>query len=115
MTSPHGEGRPAGNGAASKSNTTSRVPACPDIPSYPNHVFAVGLCGCERPGWHERGCLWGLDPEHRVQLAAALALDPFRAPQVDPDAECRLLARVHADVDYARRVAAWITSAGAAA
>lgn len=77
-------------------------------------VTGNGLCGCQDPRRHEDECLWRLGPQRRVLVAAATVVDPFRAPQVDPDAECVLLARIHLDVDFARRVSAWISGRVAA-
>jgi hypothetical protein len=74
-----------------------------------------GTCGCLHPRHHEEGCRWRLDPDHRVQLAAATILDPFPAPRLAPDHECEVLGRIHTEPGYAARVAAWISSGRAGA
>lgn len=74
-------------------------------PRRPARVPAA-LCGCEwPPRAHDPGC--PLEPP--ADLPARLAGDPFRAPRLHPDDECRLYPRIRADLDYARRLAAWIT------
>jgi hypothetical protein len=73
-----------------------------------------GGCGCESPRRHEPGCLWNLDPDHRIHLAMQTVVDGFPAPRLSPDRECEVLARIHADKSYARRVYDWITSKRAA-
>lgn len=73
-----------------------------------------GLCGCLDPRRHQEGCRWRLDPDHRVVLAAETVVDGFPAPRLSPDTECAILARIHADREYARRYADWITTRRAA-
>jgi hypothetical protein len=51
-----------------------------------------------------------LDPDSRIQLAAATALDPFPAPRLSPEREAQVLAQVHEDREYAARVHHWIAS-----
>lgn len=97
-------GRP-GRRPHSVDDDTTTIPPGPDI-GRPRPRPPAALCGCEwPPRAHDPGC----PLEAPADLPTRLACDPFRAPRLHPDEECRLYPRIRADRDYAARLAAWIT------
>lgn len=113
---PTDESGPAADRTASKNTTDSTMVRPRSDIGRARHARAAqspvmtAPCGCEDPRHHEGWCLAA-----REALHDALVNDPFRCPRWTPDEEARALARIHADVDFARRLSGWITSAGVAA